>query len=285
MESTQFCGAACHTVMDPEFTTYKRSPHARVKCVECHIGEGANWFVKSKLSGSWQLVSVSLRPLPAPDPGPRPQPPPRARDLRAVPLAEQVRGRPVQGQHPLLGGRGEHRDEDGARREGRGPAGRAQPGHPLARGPRPRACATARTRSGRRSTRSRRRRRTARRSASSGPAASSPEAAKATEWRTMDCVDCHNRPVPHLPRPRARARRRAPRPEDRPLAALRPARGAEGPPGRVPEPRGGPRRASRRRSPRSTRSPTRRSPPRRRRPSPRRARPSATSGAGTCSRR
>ena len=70
MESTQFCGAACHSVMEPEFTTYKRSPHARVKCVECHIGEGANWFVKSKLSGSWQLVSVAFdlypRPIAAP---------------------------------------------------------------------------------------------------------------------------------------------------------------------------------------------------------------------------
>ena len=60
MESTEFCGTACHTVMEPEYTTYKRSPHARVRCVECHIGEGADWFVKSKLSGSWQLVSVTF---------------------------------------------------------------------------------------------------------------------------------------------------------------------------------------------------------------------------------
>jgi hypothetical protein len=38
--------------------------------VECHIGSGASWFVKSKLSGSWQLVSVALdlypRPIPTP---------------------------------------------------------------------------------------------------------------------------------------------------------------------------------------------------------------------------
>jgi hypothetical protein len=66
MESTQFCGAACHTVMEPEYTTYKRSPHARVKCVECHIGAGADWFVKSKLSGSWQLVSVAFDLYPRP---------------------------------------------------------------------------------------------------------------------------------------------------------------------------------------------------------------------------
>lgn len=70
MDSTAFCGTTCHSVMAPEYTTYQRSPHARVSCVECHIGPGAGWFVKSKLSGSWQLVSVALdlypRPIPTP---------------------------------------------------------------------------------------------------------------------------------------------------------------------------------------------------------------------------
>jgi hypothetical protein len=69
MDSPQFCGS-CHSVMDPEFTAYRRSPHARVSCVQCHIGEGASWFVKSKLSGAWQLVSVTFnlyqRPIPTP---------------------------------------------------------------------------------------------------------------------------------------------------------------------------------------------------------------------------
>jgi hypothetical protein len=69
MDSTAFCGS-CHSVMDPEATAHARSPHARVRCVECHIGPGASWFVKSKLSGSWQLVSVTLglypRPIPTP---------------------------------------------------------------------------------------------------------------------------------------------------------------------------------------------------------------------------
>ncbi len=60
MESTAFCGTTCHTVMEPEHTAYLNSPHARVKCVECHIGPGAGWFVKSKLSGAWQLVSVAF---------------------------------------------------------------------------------------------------------------------------------------------------------------------------------------------------------------------------------
>jgi hypothetical protein len=70
MDSTAFCGTTCHTVMNPEYTTYSHSPHQRVKCVSCHIGPGADWFVKSKLSGAWQVVSVAFdlypRPIPTP---------------------------------------------------------------------------------------------------------------------------------------------------------------------------------------------------------------------------
>ncbi|MGA7276871.1 MAG: NapC/NirT family cytochrome c [Desulfocapsaceae bacterium] len=57
-ESNEFCGQLCHSVMEPEYATYSKSPHSRVKCVECHIGTGAQWFVKSKLSGTRQLVAV-----------------------------------------------------------------------------------------------------------------------------------------------------------------------------------------------------------------------------------
>jgi nitrate/TMAO reductase-like tetraheme cytochrome c subunit len=70
MESNAFCGETCHNVMAPEYTAYQRSPHARVRCVECHIGPGTSWFVKSKLNGAWQLVSTALdlysRPIPTP---------------------------------------------------------------------------------------------------------------------------------------------------------------------------------------------------------------------------
>jgi hypothetical protein len=70
MESVEFCGTACHAVMEPEHTAHQRSPHSRVKCAGCHIGPGADWFVKSKLDGAWQLVSVALdlypRPIPTP---------------------------------------------------------------------------------------------------------------------------------------------------------------------------------------------------------------------------
>jgi hypothetical protein len=70
MDSTEFCGTTCHSVMHPEYTAYNRSPHSQVKCVACHIGPGADWFVKSKLSGAWQVVSVAFdlypRPIPTP---------------------------------------------------------------------------------------------------------------------------------------------------------------------------------------------------------------------------
>jgi hypothetical protein len=70
MESTEFCGQACHSVMQPEYTAYQRSPHANVRCVDCHIGPGADWFVKSKLSGSWQVISVAFNLYPQPIPTP-----------------------------------------------------------------------------------------------------------------------------------------------------------------------------------------------------------------------
>jgi len=70
MDSTTFCGQTCHTVMSPEFSAYQNSPHARVECVECHIGPGAGWFVRSKLSGLRQVLAVAFktyeRPIPSP---------------------------------------------------------------------------------------------------------------------------------------------------------------------------------------------------------------------------
>lgn len=57
-ESVQFCGEVCHEVMEPEYTTYLQSPHARVSCVECHIGSGVNWYVKAKINGLHQVYSV-----------------------------------------------------------------------------------------------------------------------------------------------------------------------------------------------------------------------------------
>ena len=70
MDSTTFCGLTCHTVMAPEYSAYQGSPHARVECVQCHIGPGADWFVRSKLSGLRQVFAVTFktysRPIPSP---------------------------------------------------------------------------------------------------------------------------------------------------------------------------------------------------------------------------
>ena len=70
MDSTSFCGEACHTVMAPELAAYKGSPHSRIGCVECHIGEGASWFVKSKPSGTRPVIAVPLKPYSTPIPSP-----------------------------------------------------------------------------------------------------------------------------------------------------------------------------------------------------------------------
>ena len=65
-DSDEFCGTMCHAVMKPEHTAYQASPHARVGCVKCHIGPGAEWFVKSKLSGAYQVYSVLFDKYPRP---------------------------------------------------------------------------------------------------------------------------------------------------------------------------------------------------------------------------
>jgi len=57
-ESTSFCGQVCHSVMEPQATAHASSPHARVTCANCHIGAGASWFVKSKVSGARQVLAV-----------------------------------------------------------------------------------------------------------------------------------------------------------------------------------------------------------------------------------
>ena len=70
MDSVSFCGRVCHEVMEPEFVANQAGPHARVACVQCHIGSGAPWFVRSKLSGTRQVFAVTFntfsRPIPSP---------------------------------------------------------------------------------------------------------------------------------------------------------------------------------------------------------------------------
>jgi hypothetical protein len=70
MDSVQFCSQVCHSVMKPEGTAHEDGPHARVACVQCHIGPGAASFARAKLSGTRRLLAVSFhtysRPIPAP---------------------------------------------------------------------------------------------------------------------------------------------------------------------------------------------------------------------------
>lgn len=58
MESAEFCGQTCHTTMEPEWKAYQVSPHAEVACVACHVGDGAKALVESKVAGTRQLWHV-----------------------------------------------------------------------------------------------------------------------------------------------------------------------------------------------------------------------------------
>ncbi|MDO8580381.1 MAG: NapC/NirT family cytochrome c, partial [Candidatus Omnitrophota bacterium] len=69
-ESVKFCGITCHNIMTPEYIAYQQSPHAQVKCVDCHIGEGADAYVKYKFAGIRQLYHTVKndfsKPIPTP---------------------------------------------------------------------------------------------------------------------------------------------------------------------------------------------------------------------------
>ncbi len=70
MDEAEFCGTACHSVMNPEWTTYQQSPHAHVRCVQCHVGEGVDALIASKLNGAYQILSLTFhlykQPIPTP---------------------------------------------------------------------------------------------------------------------------------------------------------------------------------------------------------------------------
>ena len=59
-ESVSFCGEQCHTVMKPEFISHQAAPHASIKCVDCHVGGGPEWYVRSKFNGMRQLYAVAF---------------------------------------------------------------------------------------------------------------------------------------------------------------------------------------------------------------------------------
>src|SRR4030042_779063 len=57
--SPEFCGESCHT-MPPEYTAYLTSPHARIACVDCHIGRGFIATQITRKAGDLKHVLYSL---------------------------------------------------------------------------------------------------------------------------------------------------------------------------------------------------------------------------------
>ena len=56
--SPSFCGTTCHT-MPPQFATYLVSPHARVSCVDCHIGRDLMIVQATRKVGHLRLVAAT----------------------------------------------------------------------------------------------------------------------------------------------------------------------------------------------------------------------------------
>lgn len=69
-ESNAFCGTVCHQVMEPEYVAHQRSPHANIQCVECHVGEGPGGYFHSKIAGVSRALAMVTggyqKPLPTP---------------------------------------------------------------------------------------------------------------------------------------------------------------------------------------------------------------------------
>ena len=78
LDSTTFCGLACHRIMGPEYASHQDRAHADVECAACHIGPGATSFVRSKMAGTGQLFAMVLNTYPRPIPAPKNLPPARA---------------------------------------------------------------------------------------------------------------------------------------------------------------------------------------------------------------
>ena len=58
--SPEFCGSACHGVHPAENLSYLNSPHAEIKCVECHIGRAPIGSQIGRKIGEVQHVTASL---------------------------------------------------------------------------------------------------------------------------------------------------------------------------------------------------------------------------------
>ena len=70
LHSDAFCGETCHNVMEPQAVAHDVTTHSNVYCADCHVGEGAAHFARSKLNGARQMFEFILgdysRPVPQP---------------------------------------------------------------------------------------------------------------------------------------------------------------------------------------------------------------------------
>jgi nitrate/TMAO reductase-like tetraheme cytochrome c subunit len=57
--SSEFCGTSCHT-MPPEYNAYLVSPHARVQCVECHIGRDVFTTTFTRKAGDIRHIVLNI---------------------------------------------------------------------------------------------------------------------------------------------------------------------------------------------------------------------------------
>ena len=68
-DAVPFCGATCHS-MTPEYVSYQLSPHAHVACAQCHVAPGATGYIESKVRGMTELVETIQNDYPRPIPVP-----------------------------------------------------------------------------------------------------------------------------------------------------------------------------------------------------------------------
>jgi nitrate/TMAO reductase-like tetraheme cytochrome c subunit len=56
MDTPQFCGGLCHSEL-PEYVAHRDSLHSSVPCAECHIAPGQKGWIEAKMNGTRQLWS------------------------------------------------------------------------------------------------------------------------------------------------------------------------------------------------------------------------------------
>ena len=92
MESVEFCGQTCHTTMKPEWKAHQVSPHASVACVQCHVAPGAKGLIESKLAGTRQLWHVMTNNVATPVPVPVHNMPPASETCQKCHSSQQDHG-------------------------------------------------------------------------------------------------------------------------------------------------------------------------------------------------